>query len=218
MSTRTVFVTNQPITLKWRAPTGTSFTQRALLQNVSESMLLIYFAYEGTYGPLPVGTAVSIEAPDANGAWLAQFRGTVTKFRGRQLEVHLDGAMEVVQRRAHPRAHLPFSFHSAVLLGPDTRPTRFFLAHPVDISVGGVRLLHRLPLSVDQRFRLHLRARGGITVAPIGCVLESKPVEPTPGHAYAVTTYVTRSRFEDTSSSYQQFLSRYVNKLLAEGM
>ncbi len=213
MSSETMFLTNQPITVNWRSPGGESFSQRALLHNVSKSTLSVSFIYGGTYGPMPPGTNVRVEAPDANGAWLAQFAGRVARTRGRMTEIALDGAMEVVQRRAHPRARLPFSFTSAIVLSRD--PVRYFLAHPVDISAGGVRLLHRVPLRVEDRFRLNLRPRDGVTVSPIGRVLETVPTENS-AEGPGPVTYMTRSCFEDLGSSYQRFLFRYVGTLLQQ--
>jgi hypothetical protein len=207
-----VFASDRPVTLRWTAPDGAGLSQRARLQDVSDSRLIVEVPWREQYNPPAIGGHATAETADAKGQCLALFRGTVKSIASRQLDIRLDRSMDVVQRRAHPRARVPFGFHTAVLLSAES--SRYFLAHPLDVGAGGVRMLHRLPLRPGDRFRLTFRPRPGIMIAPSAQVIESQPVNGAargpPG-----TAYVTRARFVDLPDSYQRFFTRYVGWLLS---
>ena len=120
--------------------------------------------------------------------------------------------MAVVQRRAHPRARLPFGFHTAIHRSADQ--SRYFLAHPLDLCAGGVRMLHRMKLSKGDTFQLIFRPRAGITITLSAKVIESQPVA-QPGQAASRPTFMTRAKFFDLTDMQRRFLSRYVGWLLS---
>jgi hypothetical protein len=212
MSSYVVFASDHPVTLRWTAADGASLSQQARLHDVSDSRLIIEVPWREKYNPPVVGGHVTAEAADAKGDCLALFRGTIKSIASRQIDIRLEKSMDVVQRRAHPRARVPFGFHTAVLVSAE--PPRYFLAHPLDLGAGGVRIIHRLPLQPGDCFRLTFRPRPGITIAVSAQVIESQPVKgSTQGRQK--TTFVTRSKFVDLSEMNQRFLSRYVGWLLS---
>ena len=212
MSDYVVFASDHPVTLRWTAPDGATLRQQARLHDISDKRLVIEVPWREKYNPPTVGGQVTAEAADAKGECLALFRGTVKTIASRQIEVRLDKSMDVVQRRAHPRARMPFGFHTAILQGEGG--SRYFLAHPIDLSAGGVRILHRLPLQPGDRFRLIFRPRPGITVTVSSQVIVCQPVAGT-GRGAGKPSYATRARFLDLSEMNQRFLTRYVGWLLA---
>jgi hypothetical protein len=211
-----VFGSNNPITLRWRATDGDHISRDARLRRVSESRLTVLLPrlHDSSSG-LAVGRPVMAEAGDNNGTYLARFKGVVKTIESRLIDIRLEGAVDLVQRRAHPRARLPFSFNTSVLLGDGEE--RYFLAHPLDIGAGGVRIYHRLPLKAGDRFRLILRPRRDLVLTPLAEVIESGVMEyPTPSRLPRPPAYATRARFVDLPDSYQGLLSRYVSWLLRQ--
>jgi hypothetical protein len=212
MSDYVVFASDHPVTLRWTASDGASQLQQARLHDVSDTRLIIEVPWRETYNPPAVGGHVTAEAADAKGDCLAMFRGTVKSIVSRQIDIRLDKSMDVVQRRAHPRARVPFQFHSAIL-HTDEGP-RYFLAHPLDLGGGGVRLIHRLRLQRGDRFRLVFRPKPGITLSLSAEVIQCQEAkDPTRGHQK--TKFVTRAKFLDLSEMNQRFLARYVGWLIS---
>lgn len=205
-----VFGSNNQITLRWNAVDGDHVSREARLRRVSDSRLTVLLPRlnDATSG-LAVGRPVTAEAGDTNGTYLARFKGVVKTIESRLIDIRLDGAVDLVQRRAHPRARLPFSFNTAVLLSGAEK--RYFLAHPLDIGAGGVRIHHRLPLKPGDQFRLILRPRRDILITPVAEVIESSVVErPRTSRLQQPTAYATRARFIDLPPQYQGVLSKYV--------
>jgi hypothetical protein len=211
MSEFVVFASEHPVTIRWTAPDGETLIQRARLSDVSDSRLMIAVPWREQYSPPIEGGQVTAEAADARGRCLALFHGTVKSVALRQIDIRLDRAMEVVQRREHPRARVPRGFQSAMLLSAEQ--SCHFLAHPLDLGTGGVRLLHRRPLQPGDGFQLTFRPRRDIALTPSAEVLESQLVT-GPGGNGPTETYVTRARFFDLTDLHQRFLSRYVGWLL----
>ncbi len=211
-----VFGSNNPITLRWRATDGDHISRDARLRRVSDSRLTVLLPrLNDASSGLVVGRPVMAEAGDNNGTYLARFKGTVTTIESRLIDIRLEGAVDLVQRRAHSRARLPFSFNTAVLLADGHE--RYFLAHPLDIGAGGVRIFHRLPLKPGDRFRLILRPRHDLVLTPVAEVIESSVMEyATPSRRPRPTAYASRARFIDLPQSYQGLLSRYVSWLLRQ--
>jgi hypothetical protein len=211
MSDYVVFASDHPVTLRWTAQDGATKLQRARLHDVSDARLVVDVPWRDAYNPPVIGVPVTAEAADAKGACLALFRGTVKAIASRQIDIRLDKSMDVVQRRAHPRARVPFGFHTAILHREEG--SRYFLAHPIDLGAGGVRMLHRMPLEPHDRFRLYFRPKAGITITISAEVIECQAVaSTTPGARKP--NYATRARFVDLSEMNQRFLTRYVGWLL----
>lgn len=216
MSGFLVFGANNQITLRWSADDGDHISRDGRLRRVSESRLTVLMPrlVDAASG-LGVGRAVVAEAGDNNGTYLARFRGVIRTVESRVIDIRLDGAVDLVQRRAFPRARLPFSFHTGVLLTGQQR--RHFLAHPLDIGAGGVRIQHRLPLKAGDRFRLLLRLRPDLTIAPVAEVIESTVAEyQRPSRLPRPTIHATRARFVDLPAAHQGWIARYVTWLLAQ--
>jgi hypothetical protein len=212
MSDYVVFASDHPVTLRWTGSDGAGLRQQARLHDVSDTRLVIEVPWREAYNPPAVGGRVTAEAADAKGNCLALFHGTVKAIVSRQIDIRLDKAMDVVQRRAHPRARVPFGFHTAVLQS-DEGP-RYFLAHPLDLGGGGVRILHRLPLKRGDSFRLTFRPRQDIVLVLSAEVIESRPVAGS-GKGDSRPTYMSRAKFTDLTEMHRRFLSRYVGWLLA---
>ena len=212
MSGYVVFASDHPVTLHWTGADGANLAQRARLHDVSDSQLVVQVPGREQFHPPSIGGFVTAQAADAKGTCLALFRGTVKSVASRQIDIKLDTAMDVVQRRAHPRARLPFGFHTAIL--GSAEQARYVLAHPVDLGAGGVRMLHRLPLQTGDTFRLIFRPRAGITITLSAEVIECRP-SPVPGGDGNRPTYATRAKFVELSEMHRRFLSRYVGWLLA---
>lgn len=212
MSGYVVFASDHPVTLQWTAVDGARLVQQAQLHDVSDSRLVVEVPWREQFTPPLVGGHVTAEAADAKGACLALFRGTVKSVVSRQIDIRLDKSMDVVQRRAHPRARLPFGFHTAIRLSGNQ--SRYFLAHPLDLGAGGVRMLHRLPLDPGESFQLIFRPRAGITITLSAEVIESQPVAQA-GRQASRPTYMTRAKFFGLTEMHRKFLSRYVGWLLS---
>jgi hypothetical protein len=207
-----VFASDHPVALHWTAADGVSLAQRAQLHDVSESRLIVAVPRHEQFNPPIIGGHVIARAADAKGTCLALFRGTVKAIESRRIDIQLDTSMDVVQRRAHPRARVPFGFHTAILVSDEQ--TRYFLAHPLDLGAGGVRMLHRLPLSSGDTFQLVFRPRAGITITVSAEAIESQIVAGSE-RGRAGPTYVTRAQFIDLTEMHRRFLSRYVGWLLS---
>jgi hypothetical protein len=208
-----VFASDHPVTLRWTAADGTNLTQTARLHDVSDSRLVIEVPWREVYNPPTVGGHVTAEAADAKGACLALFQGTVKAIASRQIDIRLDKSMDVVQRRAHPRAQMPFGYHTAIL-SAEKKP-KYFLAHPLDLAVGGVKMLHRMPLKKGDGFKLFFRPKAGITLALDAEVVDTRPVASTDPRSSKIN-YVSRARFVDLSDLHLKFLTRYVSWLLSK--
>ena len=50
---------------------------------------------------------------------------------------------------------MPFGYHTAIL-SAEEKP-KYFLAHPLDLAIGGVKMLHRMPLKKGDGFKLFFR-------------------------------------------------------------
>jgi len=211
MSSYVFFASDHPVTLNWTGTDGANLTQRARLHDVSDSQLIVDVPGRERFSPPVVGGHVTAEAADAKGACLARFRGRVSAINSRQIDIRLDQAMDVVQRRAHPRARVPFRYHTAVLVTEEKR--QFFLAHPLDLGAGGVRILHRLPLGPGDTFELTFRPRSDVTITLSAEVIESQRVA-SPQAGDPRPSYITRAKFFDLTPMHQKFLSRYVGWLL----
>jgi hypothetical protein len=208
-----VFASDHPVTLRWTAADGTSLKQTARLHDVSDSRLVIEVPCPEEYNPPSVGGHVTAEAADAKGACLALFQGTVKAIASRQIDIRLDKSMDVVQRRAHPRAQMPFGYHTAIL-STEEKP-KYFLAHPLDLAIGGVRLLHRMPLKNGDAVKLFFRPKAGITLALDAEIIDTRPVASTDPRSSKLN-YVSRARFVALSDLQQKFLTRYVSWLLSK--
>jgi hypothetical protein len=165
---------------------------------------------------LKVGEHISAEAGDHRGAGLAVFRGSVRSIESRLVKIAVDGGIDVQDRRRFRRAQVPFNFVSAIHLTRDS--TRYFLTHPVDISAGGVRIAHRLPLEQGDRFRLILRIKRNTTISPTAEVIETweqpKPPPRPVGRRSQGVTYVTRAAFIGLLPHEQTLPRSYVMWLL----
>jgi hypothetical protein len=212
MSDYVIFASDHPVTLRWTATDGATLTQQARLHDVTDSRLVIEVPWREEYHPPTVGFHVTAEAADAKGACLALFQGTVKTIASRQIDIKLDKSMDVVQRRAHPRARLPFAYHSAIL-SPESDP-RYFLTHPLDLSAGGVRMLHRMQLKPGDTFKLFFRPKAGITLSLTAEVVDCMGVPPMDPNSKR-PNYVTRAKFLGLTEMHQKFLTRYVGWLLA---
>lgn len=210
-----VFATDHPVTLRWQASDRSELVQRGRLHDVSDTKLIVNVPGRDEYAPPATGTVVIAEAADAKGQCLALFHGTVKSVQHREILIRLDRAMEIVQRRAHPRARVPFGLHTAILVSSD--PARFFLAQPVDLGAGGVRIMHRLPLQPEDTFRLVFRPKPGIIITPTATVIESWSLPEKRVRGRTTTAYVSRARFVDLPSMYVTFFTRYVDFLLKKG-
>jgi hypothetical protein len=161
---------------------------------------------------LRIGEQISAEAGDHRGGGLAVFRGSVRSIESRLVRIAIDGGVDMQDRRRFHRAQLPFNFATAIHLSRDG--TRYFLAHPVDISAGGVRLIHRIPLEHGDRFRLLLRINKNTTISPIAEVIETWEKKPPARLRASSTQYVSRAAFVGLLPNEQTLIRRYVMWLL----
>ena len=166
MADSLVFGTNHPVTLRWIDEAGTEIGRRGRLHSISNNGLSIMLMQPlGAYDSLKCGDHVSTEAGEFHGRHLTVFHGSVVAIESRLVKVALSSGAEVLQRRRFPRARLQYRFATTVKLG-DQVP-RFFVAQPIDLSGGGVRLSHRLPLNEGDRFRLIVRLTRKTYVAKV---------------------------------------------------
>jgi hypothetical protein len=161
---------------------------------------------------LKIGEQICAEAGDHRGGGLAIFRGSVRAIESRMVRISIDGGVDVQDRRRFRRAQLPFNFASAIHLSRDG--TRYFLAHPVDLSAGGVRILHRIPFEQGERFRLLLRITKNTTISPVAEVIETWEQKQPPTLKARATTYVSRAAFVGLLPHEQTLIRRYVMWLL----
>lgn len=208
-----LFAADHPITLHWANADGSTLARTGRMHRVSDTALSVILRRDiGSDDALRLGAKVRTEAGDYRGAYVAVFHGSVRSVEGRLVRIKLDGNVELFERRRHQRVRVPFHFATAVRAREDER--RYFLSHPVDIGGGGVRIRHRLPLDIGDRFQLYLRLKPGTTIRPLAEVIESweEPVsrlirQPT-------MTYVSRAIFSEITSDEQSLITRYVNWLL----
>ncbi len=161
---------------------------------------------------LKIGEQISAEAGDHRGGGLAVFRGSVRAIESRLIRIAIDGEVDMQDRRRFRRAQLPFNFASAIHLSRDG--TRYFLAHPADLSAGGVRILHRIHLEQGERFRLLLRITKNTTISPVAEVIETWEQKQPPSLRTRSTTYVSRAAFVGLLPHEQTLIRRYVMWLL----
>jgi hypothetical protein len=203
------FTADHPVTLRWTSASGDEVTRSGKLHRVSESnvQVMLRQAIVSTDG-LKIGESVCAEAGDQRGDGLAVFKGSVRAIESRLVKIKLDGDIDVQDRRRFRRAKVPFHFATAILLSREG--TRYFLAHPVDISAGGVRIIHRVPLEPGNRFRLLLRIKRDTTISPIAEVIETWE-QPTPTSLRRrSTSYVTRAAFVGLLPHEQTLIRSYV--------
>jgi hypothetical protein len=207
------FTADHPVSLRWTTAGGGEITRPGRLQDVSESAasVMLRQAVDGDE-KLAVGEQVRAEAGDPRGDRFAVFRGSVNAVESRLVRIKIDGGIDVQDRRRFRRAHLPFHFTTGILLERDK--ARYFLAHPIDIGVGGIRFSHRLPLQAGDLFRLLLRLSRDVTISPVGQVIETweKPTPPTI-HSQS-KTYVSRALFLGLLPTEQNLIRNYVQWLL----
>jgi hypothetical protein len=164
---------------------------------------------------LKIGEPICAEAGDHRGGGLAVFRGSVRAIESRLIKIKIDGGIDMQNRRRFRRAKVPFHFATAILLSREG--TRYLLAHPVDISAGGVRILHRIPLEPGNRFRLLLRITRETTISPIAEVIESWEQQSAPGFRRRSNSYVSRAAFVGLLPHELTLIRSYVHWLLRPG-
>ena len=211
MSGYVFFASDHPVTLRWTEADGTSISRRARLHDVSDAQLIVDVPRREQRSLPCIGGHITAEAADAKGSCLARFRGRVASISSRQIDIRLDKAMDVVQRRAHPRARVPFGYQTAVLVTGGQ--SRHFLAHPLDLGAGGVRIFHRMSLVPGDIFELTFRPRADITITLSAEVIECQRVA-QPEQGDSRPSYVTRAKFFNLTPMHKKFLSRYVGWLL----
>jgi hypothetical protein len=207
------FTADHPVTVRWTSISGDEVIKPGRLHRVSESAVSIMLrqAVETADG-LKVGEQICAEAGDHRGGGLAVFRGSVRAIESRLIKIAINGGVDVQDRRRFRRAQVPFNFASAILLG--TEGTRYFLAHPVDISAGGLRMIHRVHLEQGDRFRLLLRIKRNTTISPIAQVIETWEPKLPPTLRRRSTQYVSRASFIGLLPHEQSLIRSYVMWLL----
>lgn len=205
-----LFQANHPVTLRWRLESGDEITRRGHLQKVTNDALAVMLPRDlDDSDSLVRGEQVCAEAGDYQGHRATVIRGSVLSVESRLVRIKIDGGIDTIQRRRFPRVKVGFGFATAALLSPDG--VKYFLAHPIDISAGGMRFSHRLQLTENDRFRLTLRLKGDGKVSPIGRVVETwvqKPKENAP--ADTPTIYVSRAEIVEATPADKQLIARYV--------
>ena len=216
MADSLVFATNHPVTLRWVDQTGLEVERRGRLHRISHSGIAIMLGRQlGPEDSLPRGGHVTVEAGESQGRHLTIFHGSVMSVESRLIRISVNGGIEVLQRRRFPRARLVFRFSTAVLLGGEV--PRFFVAQPIDLSGGGVRISHRLPLEVGARFRLVVRLTRNTMVAPIAEVIETWEEHVPQTRWSQPKRFVSRASFVEIVPRDRQLIAGYVAKVL-EGL
>lgn len=211
-----IFDTNHPVTLRWTSAAGAEVARPGRLHRITQSGLNVMLMRPLTdEDSLQRGDPITAEAGEAHGRHLTVFHGSVVSVESRLIRVSVEGGIEVLQRRRFPRARLEYRFSTAVLLNGDV--PRFFVAQPIDLSGGGVRMSHRLPLNVGDRFRLIIRLTRNTMVQPIGEVIETWEERVPQTRWTHVTRHVSRATFTEVTPRERQLITGYVAKVL-EGL
>jgi len=204
-----LFNPNHPVTLRWIGGEGAEVERRGRLHKITQIGLSVMLQRPIQFeDKLKVGDPVSAEAGEFRGLHLTVFRGSVQAIESRLVRIQVDGGIDVIQRRRFPRAKLGMKFATAIRLR--SRQLRFFVAQPMDISGGGVRISHRLPLSVNDRFRLILRLDRETTVSPVARVVETWEQKPPLHFRTRTPVYVSRAVFVELSDRDRHLIQRYV--------
>ena len=172
MADALVFETNHPVTLRWIDDAGTEIGRRGRLHTIKNNGLAVMLMQPlEVHDSLKRGDHVSAEAGELRGRHLTVFHGSVVSVERRLVKIAFTSSVEVLQRRRFPRARLQYRFATAAKLGEQI--PQFFVAQPIDLSGGGVRISHRLPLNEGDRFRLIVRLTRKTMVTPIAEVIET---------------------------------------------
>ena len=176
--------------------------------------------------PLPreeaprIGDRIRAEAGEYHGHHLTVFNGAVVSVDAGLIRIKFDGTVDQVQRREYPRAAVSYLFATAKLMEAERK--RFFMVQPVDLSGGGVRFRHRVPLTVGDHFELTLRLSRSVTLTPVAEIVEVwNQSERRPGQhpmgKQQDPRYVARARFTDISDHDRDLIRRYVAALIRRG-
>jgi hypothetical protein len=207
------FTADHPVTLRWISISGAEVARPGRLHRVSESAVQVMLrqALVSDDG-LRIGEQISAEAGDHRGGGLAVFKGSVRSIESRLVKIAIDGGVDMHDRRRFRRAQVPFNFATAIHLSRDG--TRYFLAHPVDISAGGVRIIHRINLEPGDRFRLLLRIKRNTTISPIAEVIETWEQKQPARLRASGSQFVSRAAFVGLLPHEQSLIRSYVMWLL----
>jgi hypothetical protein len=206
-----LFTAHHPVTLRWTGKTGDEVSRRGRLHRISQVGLSVMLPRPIGRDDSPrIGDPVSAEAGEYSGRHLTVFRGSVQSIESRLVRIQVDGGIDVVQRRRFPRAKLGLFFASAVRMR--FNKPKFFVAQPVDISGGGVRIKHRLQLVANDKFRLILRLDSKTTVIPTARVVDTWEVKEPQASRNKV--YISRAQFVEVNERERHQISRYVFAVL----
>jgi hypothetical protein len=206
-----LFTAHHPVTLRWTGQAGDEVSRRGRLHRISQVGLSVMLPRPiGRDDALRIGDPVSAEAGEYSGRHLTVFRGSVRAIESRLVRIQVDGGIDVVQRRRFPRAKLGPFFASAVRMR--FNKPKLFVAQAVDISGGGVKIRHRLPLVANDTFRLILRLDRTTTVIPTARVVETWELKSQ--HASRNKVYVSRAQFVEVNERERHQISRYVFAVL----
>jgi len=209
-----LFGDNHPFSLRWTPKSGRPIIRTGGLHRISEIGLTVRLREPLRHEDAPhIGDPVRAEAGEFHGRHLNVFHGTVVSVNASLLRMRFDGQIDQVQRRRSPRIPMGHQFARARLIGDASE--RYFVVQPVDLSAGGVRIKHRVPLHVDDEFHLVLRLSKTVTVTPVAKVVQVwDHVERHPGqHPFGkqpTAGYVSRARFTEISDRDRNFIARYV--------
>lgn len=207
------FTADHPVTLRWTSISGMEVVRPGRLHRVSEQAVSVMLRQAlASDDGLRIGEQVAAEAGDHRGGGLAVFRGSVRSIESRLVRIAIDGGVDMQDRRRFRRAQLPFNFGTAIHLSRNG--TRYFLAHPVDLSAGGVRLMHRIHLEQGDRFRLLIRINKNTTISPVAEVIETWEQKQPASLKARSTQYVSRAAFVGLLPNEQTLIRRYVMWLL----
>src|SRR3954452_13950842 len=167
-----LFQADHPVHLRWKSGQGQDRSSRGGLYRISETGLTVRLKSKPNEDNAPkIGERVRAEAGEFYGNHLTVFRGAVVSVDSGLVRIRFDGQIDEVQRRKYPRAAVSFLFATAKLLGEERK--RFIVVHPIDLSGGGVRIKHQIPLEVGERFQLTLRLSRSVTLTPVAEVVET---------------------------------------------